>query len=415
MNRVLGSIGANIPSICLWIIAAIPSTLLVEFLSILFRRLASKGEVDDFTREGVHKKKSFWSNLPTLGESLEKFFKQLVDSLCALFLCIVAGLFPGFPYSSRKNKGKLYPTQRDSIKQINHISKTVSEYKKYRDEVIEQGADSTKGAWMFGQSKQIPLVIQLDAVQDEKGMEEILVRLTRIEELTGKTFGIAYRSPHHIMIVDPVIKMPKKPEKDREVDLQEMIKEEKSEEKDNLIYAYERLVATKNGIGIVAVPIHRDENGNEKFVLIRQFRHAIRREQWNFPRGFGENGLSALKNTQKELYEEICAVLWDPEKQSEIRYNKEDPESSDDPTSALVELGRITTDSGSQCDTVAIVQAEVKSHAVPENHEAIIDSKEVDAEELRNMIMSHQIDDSFTIMAFTLWSYRNGYDQNVVK
>lgn len=323
-------------------------------------------------------------NIPSPGECLGNLISLVVDCISSLLMR------HDTPYANDKNVGT-QAIHREAVKKIDFISKNVSDYKKYRDEVIKKGTDSNKGVWMYIQSEQIPL---LD-VQDNEDM----VRLTRIEELTGKTFGIAYRSPFHIMLVDPAIKSG--------FDAKTCT--------DNEIYAYERLVATKDGAGIVSVPVLRDENGKPKFVLIKQFRHAIRREQWNFPRGFGENGLSALKNTQKELYEEICAVLWDPEKQSEIRYNKEDPESSDDPTPALVELGRITTDSGSQCDTVAIVQAEVKSHAVPENHEAIIDSKEVDAEELRNMIMSHQIDDSFTIMAFALWSYRNGYDQNVVK
>jgi len=43
----------------------------------------------------------------------------------------------------------------------------------------------------------------------------------------------------------------------------------------------------------------------DKVLLIRKFRHEDRDWSWEFPRGFGEPGLSAEKNARMELQEEI--------------------------------------------------------------------------------------------------------------
>lgn len=43
----------------------------------------------------------------------------------------------------------------------------------------------------------------------------------------------------------------------------------------------------------------------DKVLQIRRFRHEERNWSWEFPRGFGEVGLSAEKNARKELQEEI--------------------------------------------------------------------------------------------------------------
>lgn len=43
----------------------------------------------------------------------------------------------------------------------------------------------------------------------------------------------------------------------------------------------------------------------DKVLLIRKFRHEERNWSWEFPRGFGEPGLSAEENARTELQEEI--------------------------------------------------------------------------------------------------------------
>ena len=44
---------------------------------------------------------------------------------------------------------------------------------------------------------------------------------------------------------------------------------------------------------------------NDKVLMIKKYRHEERNWSWEFPRGFGELGLSAEENAQKELEEEI--------------------------------------------------------------------------------------------------------------
>src|SRR4030095_4189551 len=43
----------------------------------------------------------------------------------------------------------------------------------------------------------------------------------------------------------------------------------------------------------------------DRVLMIRKFRHEERNWSWEFPRGFGEPGLSAEKNARTELQEEI--------------------------------------------------------------------------------------------------------------
>lgn len=44
---------------------------------------------------------------------------------------------------------------------------------------------------------------------------------------------------------------------------------------------------------------------DNQVLMIRRFRHEERNWSWEFPRGFGEVGLSAEKNARKELQEEV--------------------------------------------------------------------------------------------------------------
>jgi len=44
---------------------------------------------------------------------------------------------------------------------------------------------------------------------------------------------------------------------------------------------------------------------DDKILMIKKYRHETRSWSWEFPRGFGEPGLTAEENAQKELEEEI--------------------------------------------------------------------------------------------------------------
>ena len=43
---------------------------------------------------------------------------------------------------------------------------------------------------------------------------------------------------------------------------------------------------------------------NGKILLLRHFRHSLRKWMWEIPRGFGEYGITAAENAEKELREE---------------------------------------------------------------------------------------------------------------
>ena len=56
--------------------------------------------------------------------------------------------------------------------------------------------------------------------------------------------------------------------------------------------------------------------------MIRKFRHEERNWTWEFPRGFGEPGLSAEENARKELLEEIGVEPMRMELLTEVKEEK---------------------------------------------------------------------------------------------
>lgn len=102
------------------------------------------------------------------------------------------------------------------------------------------------------------------------------------------------------------------------------------------VFAYERIVHTATGNAIVVIPKYHN-----KYLLLKQFRHAIRTEQYAFPRGFGEDGLTGEENAKKELSEEINAII----KENSLTY-----------------LGKTVSDSGLCGDNVLVYQCEVEAY-----------------------------------------------------
>ena len=98
-------------------------------------------------------------------------------------------------------------------------------------------------------------------------------------------------------------------------------------------FAYERVLPFVSSGAVVIVPHYGD-----RFVLLRQFRHAIRQEQIAFPRGFGEQGLDSTQNAAKEIAEELGAVV------TETRH-----------------LGKVTADSGLVGNMVDIVECKLET------------------------------------------------------
>lgn len=143
------------------------------------------------------------------------------------------------------------------------------------------------------------------------------------------------------------------------------------EHPDGRIGGYTRSISRINlqgGIGVVVMPVHGD-----KVLLVKHFRHETRRWLWEFPRGFGEPGLTAEENSKKELVEEVGLA---PKK--------------------LAEIGRQPG--------IAFYYAELENGKPRKPVDEAIQTIElVNLDKLENWIVNGQITDWFTIMAYLMY------------
>lgn len=141
----------------------------------------------------------------------------------------------------------------------------------------------------------------------------------------------------------------------------------------NGLIAYERVVP-KNSNAVVIVPMYED-----KFLILRQARHALRQCQYGFPRGYGEPGILAEDNACKELYEEIGVK----------------------PTS-LKRLGQVVADSGLSGNKVDIFLANIDAYNLKKSYEGIEEVVLLTRDELEKWIVSGKINDGFSLSAMAL-------------
>lgn len=139
-------------------------------------------------------------------------------------------------------------------------------------------------------------------------------------------------------------------------------------------YAYERIVPTSVGSAIVILAKY-----DNKFVLLKQYRHAIRDYQYALVRGFGEDNTSGEENAKKELKEEIGAEVL----KSEF-------------------LGKVASDSGLTSGIVEIYYCEITEPKLREE-EGIKKIELYTKSELSEKIRNKEITDSFTLAALKLY------------
>lgn len=163
--------------------------------------------------------------------------------------------------------------------------------------------------------------------------------------------GVVHESPYHILLVDLV------------------------HTGDKQYFAYERLIAQERGVSTIVMAAYQD-----KFVILKQFRHALRQYQYAFVRGFGTDGLSGEDNAKKELYEEVLGEV----KNIEL-------------------LGSVAVDSGITDKIVEIYYCELSSMQVQIGHESIEDCIMLTFDELYQWINEGKINDNFTVLAFYLY------------
>lgn len=173
---------------------------------------------------------------------------------------------------------------------------------------------------------------------------------------TGTQVGVVYKSKYHLLVVDLVF------------------------DKIGEYYTYERLLPAKPGdAGVVMIPIL-----NKKFILIEQYRHALRSKQYSFPRGFSEKGITNEDNVRKELKEELNATI-----------------------SKIVYLGKVVADSGVSGKEVSVYACDIEHFKASIGHEGILNSVLLSKEDLENWIVEEKIDDGFTLAAYSLFNVRH--------
>ena len=176
-------------------------------------------------------------------------------------------------------------------------------------------------------------------------------RILREEELSGRRFGTVYQSEYNTLLADPV------------------------ENEDGSLGRYERVVPSSHRNGVVMLTAYRD-----CFVLLRQFRHALRREQFAFPRGFAYENETPRQSAERELKEELKAKIKD-----------------------VFPIGRVSPDSGLSGVTAYVYYVELEDYHVNKDHEGILDAVEVPKESFIHWIRENGIDDGFTLSAYMIY------------
>ena len=131
--------------------------------------------------------------------------------------------------------------------------------------------------------------------------------------------------------------------------------------------------------GVAVLPIF-----NGKVVLIRHYRHALRKSILEIPRGGIEGSDSIEETARNELLEEIQGI-----------------------PSELLELGFVYGSTNLYANGSHIFFATLKSIGIPQLNEGIENIEQYSPEDVESMILNGQITESFTIAAFYHAKLRN--------
>lgn len=182
----------------------------------------------------------------------------------------------------------------------------------------------------------------------KEGIEEII----KYETVCNKNIGVVYKSNYNMMVVDLI------------------------QNSDGEYSTYERLMPAVQKGAVVIVPVYKD-----KFILLNQFRHAIRENQLAFPRGYGEVDIDSENNAIKEIKEELEAEIIDePQK-----------------------LGSVIADSGISANKVMIYAVNVAEYKEKNGYEGIESIQLKTEEELITSIKNGEINDGYTLAAYMLY------------
>jgi len=181
-----------------------------------------------------------------------------------------------------------------------------------------------------------------------------LQTLVDFHRSTNIPIGVIYESPYNILVVD-VIKS-----------------------SDGTLYTYERVIKSDIGTPVVAITTR-----DGKFLLLNQFRHAMRCNQLSFVRGHGMGVLSEDGTISVEIVEELGVQ-----------------------PKTITKLGEVVADSGLSGTLVSVFSCEVSTPIIKEEYEGIKGYIELTQEELEQYINEGKITDCFTLSAFLLYKLR---------
>ncbi len=181
-------------------------------------------------------------------------------------------------------------------------------------------------------------------------------KIEEYEKATGKEIGVVYESPFNTLVVD-------------------LIRKENGE-----YFTYERVMPTVEQGAVVILTKCQDQ-----YVLLKQYRHALRDYQYACPRGFGEQGLSATENLKKEIREEIGA---------QVLFHEH--------------LGTVVADSGLCGNLVDVFVCTVDHVEEKQGYEGIQRVVMLDQKEMEQWIREGKITDGFTLAAYSM--YKAKYD-----
>lgn len=220
-----------------------------------------------------------------------------------------------------------------------HISDSIEEYIRLWDKRSE----------LFSESDSISIVDP----RTKEGKKIIL----GYEVKNDARIGVLYKSPYNMWVVDLI------------------------RNSDGAFYTYERMIHTVPRGAVLVVAKYLGE-----FVLLRQFRHALRGSQLAFPRGYGEincdgSFLSPAENVEKEVHEELGAEI------------EGEP----------IFLGEVVADSGISGNFVSVYTITIKNFEERTGYEGIEKVMLKTEEELDDCIKNGEITDGFTLSGYLLY------------
>lgn len=185
-------------------------------------------------------------------------------------------------------------------------------------------------------------------------IETDVEKIRAFTQRTGRKIGVVYRSEYNLLVTD-------------------LIRGEGEH-----CYVYERVIPAEQG-GVVVIARYGD-----RFVLLKQYRHALRAFQYAFVRGFGERSVSPAENAAKEVSEELGTGVTD-----------------------CVYLGSVCADSGLTAGEASVFLCTIRQ-PVETHREGIEEVLLLTQRELEQMMAEGKISDGFTLAAYALFQTRTG-------